>query len=207
MQNLSNTSNPKSPEYILNNCPQNTLYISRLSAIFRNYTGKWWICILFFLIATLMFGYLVPHGIDLVTNQRTLSDKILDEHIMTWTPADAQKLFTALGPQGREAYQHFYLHLDFYFPVLSLTICYISFLSLAFRANSKIAWINTLPIIMWLMDMAENIDHFSMAGSFPHLSDFSLTYGPWFTFIKWILIMALPITGSLEFLLRKKLHS
>ncbi|MBB6107656.1 hypothetical protein HDF23_000386 [Mucilaginibacter lappiensis] len=151
-----------------------------------------------------MFGYLVPHGIDTVTNQRTLADKILDEYILTWTPADAQKLFTSLGPKGREAYQNFYLHLDFYFPVLSLTICYISFLSLAFRSNSKMAWINIAPILMWLMDTAENIDHFSMAGSFPHLSDFSLTYGPWFTFIKWVLIIMLPLIGCIEFLVRKK---
>jgi len=81
-----------------------------------------------------MFGYLVPNGIGIVTNQRTLAPRILDEYIMTWTAADAQHLFAALGQKGRQAYQNFYLHLDFYFPVLSLTICYMSFLSLAFRS-------------------------------------------------------------------------
>lgn len=175
-----------------------------LSTWLRNSLGKWWICILFFLIATVMFGYLVPHGIGIVTNQRTLAPKILDEYIMTWTAADAQHLFAALGQNGRSAYQGFYLHLDFYFPVLSLTICYISFLSLAFRGNSKIAWINITPILMWLMDMSENINHFAMAGSYPNLSGFSLTCGPWFTFIKWVLIIVLPLIGGLEFAIRKK---
>jgi hypothetical protein len=123
--------------------------------------------------------------------------KILDEYLMTWTPQDARQLYEAIGPEGRAAIRHFYLHLDFWFPVFSLMLFYISLLSIAFPASSPLAWINLLPIPMWLLDEAENLNHFTMAGSYPDWPSVSLTLGPWFTFWKWLLIFAIPIIAAL----------
>ena len=41
---------------------------------------------------------------------------------MTWTAQDARQLYQAIGPDGREAIRHFYLRLDFWFPVFSLML-------------------------------------------------------------------------------------
>jgi hypothetical protein len=55
---------------------------------------------------------------------------------------------------------------------------------------------------MWLLDEAENLNHFVMAGSHPDWSWFSLTVGPWFTFWKWTLIFAIPLIAVLGFLFK-----
>ena len=128
--------------------------------------------------------------------------KILDEYVMTWTPDIARHFYAAIGPEGREAYQQYYWHLDFWVPVLSLTLFYISLLSLAFPTQSRLTWLNLLPIPMWMMDAGENLNHFMMARMYPNLSTFSLSFGPWFTFIKWVLIFSIPIVALFGFAAR-----
>jgi hypothetical protein len=54
----------------------------------------------------------------------------VDEYYLPWTASDARPFFTALGTAGRAAYQNYYLTLDFWFPVLSLTIFNTALLSL-----------------------------------------------------------------------------
>jgi hypothetical protein len=149
----------------------------------------------------IIFPALVQPAAEKIVQHGAGAPKILDEYVMTWTPEDARQLYLAIGPEGREAIRHFYLHLDFWFPVFSLMLFYISLLSLAFPAQSPLAQLNLLPIPMWLLDEAENLNHFTMAGSYPDWSGFSLTVGPWFTFWKWVLIFGIPLLAALGFLL------
>lgn len=174
------------------------------SHLLRRAFGNWWICLLSLVVTTVLFGYFVPQGIEEITRQRTLAPKILDEYLLTWTPAAARQLYAALEPTGRLRYQQFYLQLDFYFPVLALSVFYCSLLSLAFRAPARLAWLNVLPLLMWLMDLAENVNHFVMAGSYPHLSAFSLGWGPVFTGLKYVLILGLLPLAGLGFVFRAK---
>jgi hypothetical protein len=160
--------------------------------------GRWWVCVVFGLTATAMFTVLVPHGVSVVTGKGALAKQILDEHYPTWKADDARQLYRALGSGGREAYRHFYLSLDFWFPVLSLTIFYSSLLSLAFR-RGKWGWLNLLPLVMYASDMSENVNHFLMAGSYPKLPPFQLTVGPFLTLLKYILITGLPILALFGF--------
>ena len=169
-----------------------SLWISR-------WLGRWPVCIAFGVLATVMFAYLVPNAVAEVTANRTLSPRILDEYYPTWTADDARQLFAALGVNGRRAYQQFYLKLDFWFPVLSLSLFYAGLLSLAFPQGLRLAWLNLLAIPMYLSDVTENMNHFSMASSYPNLSALSLTIGPWLTLIKYFLITALPIIALLGF--------
>ena len=141
-----------------------------------------------------------------MTGGRTLAPKILDEYYLTWTPEDAKHFYAAIGEQGRVAYRAYYLHLDFWFPVLTLTLCYISMLSLAFRPDSHWGWLNMLPIAMYASDLAENINHFTMAGSFPNLSNFSLTWGPWFSGTKYAVMTVLPLIALLGAALQARRH-
>ena len=94
------------------------------------------------------------------------------------------------GAAGRDAYRLYYLRFDFWFPVLSLSLFYVSLLSLAFPAASRFSWLNLTPILLWLSDAAENLNHFEMAGDYPNLATMSLAVGPIFTFVKWVLISA-----------------
>lgn len=169
--------------------------------------GRWWICSALFAVALVMFTWIVPAGVAEVTGNRLLAPKILDEYIITWTPAEAHRFYEAIGSQGRYAYQQYYWKLDFWFPVLSLTLFYISLMSLAFPARSHWVWLNLTPLALWLCDGAENINHFTMARSYPALSTFSLEAGPCFTYVKWVLIFAIPLIALAGFLGRVFLPS
>ena len=128
--------------------------------------------------------------------------KVLDERIMTWTTDDAKHLFYVIGSDGRRAYQLFFFKLDFWFPALSASLFYISVLSCAFPMGSKFSKLNLLPIIGWLMDVFENINHYTMAGDYPNLSSFSLTFGPVFTFAKWFFVLTIPVIALIGFSIR-----
>jgi hypothetical protein len=178
-----------------------------MSSFIAKYLGHWWVCITFGVIATAMFVYFVPNGVADITANRTLAPRILDEYYLTWSAADARQLYEALGPAGRYAYQMFYLKLDFWFPVLSLSVFYAALLSLAFKPESRLAWVNLLPIAMYVSDIAENINHYAMAGSYPDLSPAALSIGPLLTLTKYLLITGLPLLSLVGFVMRGRKHS
>jgi hypothetical protein len=69
--------------------------------------------------STATFAYFLPHQIEKATLGGTRGGaKLLDKHIPTWTAQDADLLLSGLGAAGRQAYRHFYLTYDFYFPAL-----------------------------------------------------------------------------------------
>lgn len=175
-----------------------------MSSIISNYLARWSVCIVSGLIAVLMFTVLVPSGVNEITANRTLAPQILDEYYPTWTAQQAQKLFSSLGDSGRSAYRQFYLKLDFWFPVLSLSIFYSSLLSLSFSQNSRFKRLNLLPVGMYIFDVAENINHFSMAGSYPDLPAAQLFFGPIFTLMKYVLITGLPLLALVGFFLKRR---
>lgn len=165
----------------------------KLSTRLGSALGRWWVCGVLFAASLVMFFWIVPNAVSTVTAGRTLAPKILDEYYLTWSPDDARQLLAGLGEQGRIAYRAYYLHFDFWFPVLTLTLCYASLLSLAFRRGSRWAWVNVLPLAMYASDVAENLNHFAMAGSYPELSAFSLTWGPRVSGAKYALMTMLPL--------------
>ncbi len=173
----------------------------KFSNLLNRLFTKWWLCLLFLIVAGICFGYLVPKAQKpIFTNCIDVKvTKVLDERMMTWTAEDAKQFYNAVGSEGRQAYQLFFLKLDFWFPALSASLFYISLLSYAFPIGSTYSKLNLLPIIGWLMDVFENINHYSMAGAYPNLSSFSLTFGPVFTFAKWFFVMAIPIIALIGF--------
>ena len=164
--------------------------------------GNVWLTVFLGVLSTAIFSFVCPAMIRAVTTNRTVAPKILDEYIMTWTPADAEHLYSALGPQGRVAYQNYYLRLDFWFPVLSLTLFYIGLISLAFPKGTPLAWLNLTPVLLYLSDWAENLNHFMMAKLYPNLPAFSLRFGPVFSFLKWVLIFAFLLLAIAGFVIR-----
>jgi hypothetical protein len=65
---------------------------------------------------------------------------------------------------------------------------------IAFPHTSAWAWLCIIAAPSWLFDVAENITHFQMAGSYPKLSSVALKFGPVFTRAKWVFaIFPLPI--------------
>jgi hypothetical protein len=161
--------------------------------------GKWWVCIMFGVIAAIIFTFIVPNAVSQLTENRTLAPLILDEYYPTWPASKAQPFFAALGDQGRLAYRAYYLTLDFWFPVLSLTIFYTALLSLAFPQNSHGRALNLAPLLMYVADMMENINHFTMAGSYPDLLGWQITIGPLLSLVKYVLITTLPLIALVGF--------
>lgn len=161
--------------------------------------GRWPVCILFGVIAAVMFAWAVPEGVAKITANRTIAPLILDEHYPTWSAHDAPQLFQALGAAGRARYRHFYLTLDFWFPMLSLAVFYAALLSIAYPPSRRGARFNLIPLWMWAFDAAENLNHFTMAATYPSLSPFQLAFGPTLTLIKYVLITGLPMLALVGF--------
>lgn len=178
-----------------------------MSQAIAKWLGRWPVCIVFGVIATIMFTWAVPHGVAEITANRTIAPLILDEYYPTWTPDNARHLYAALGATGRARYQYFYLTLDFWFPVLSLCVFYAAMLSLAFPPGRRGAWVNLLPIAMWACDAAENLNHFTMAASYPQLPSAQLEFGPALTLVKYMLITGLPILALAGCALRLRVLS
>lgn len=164
-----------------------------------HWLGKCWVCIVFGVIAAIMFAFIVPDAVSKLTENRTLAPLILDEYYPTWATSQAQPFFAGLGDQGRLAYRTYYLTLDFWFPVLSLTIFYTALLSLAFPQSSSWRALNLAPLLMYAADMMENLNHFTMAGGYPELPQWQITIGPFLSLVKYGLITALPLVALVGF--------
>jgi hypothetical protein len=158
--------------------------------------GTWPAFGVLFLVCLLFFGYLVPRAkAPIFANVRTkLPHKVLDEYFPSWTPRIADTFLVAIGPDGRAAYRRFYLTMDFWFPGAMASLTIASFMLIAFPPTSGWAWLSVIAVPSWLFDVAENLTHFRMAGSYPNLSPLTLRLGPLFTRAKWVFaIMPLPI--------------
>jgi hypothetical protein len=148
------------------------------------------------LLSCLFFGYLVPKAKAPIFAKiaAKLPHKVLDEYVPSWTPQIANRFFAAIGPDGRAAYRRFYWIMDFWFPGATASLATASLMLIAFPPGSGWAWLCLIALLSWLFDVAENITHFQMAGSYPNLSSVALTFGPLFTRAKWVFaIMPLPI--------------
>jgi hypothetical protein len=113
-----------------------------------------------------------------------------------WKPQQARRFLQDIGAEGRRAYQKFYLYLDFWFPTLITSLMYCSFLALAFPQGSRFAWLAPLGMLGWLFDTAENLTHFGMARSYPHLSSLALKLWSQFTYWKRVLAIVTPLVGG-----------
>jgi hypothetical protein len=158
--------------------------------------GTWPAFGILILLCLLFFGYLVPRAKAPIFAKVATKHphKVLDEYFPSWTPQIAETFLAAIGAEGRAAYRHFYLTMDFWFPgaIASMTIA--SLMLIAFPPTSGWAWLCVIALPSWLFDVAENITHFQMAGDYPTLSSVALRVGPSFTRAKWVFaIMPLPI--------------
>jgi hypothetical protein len=158
--------------------------------------GTWPAFGILMLFCLLFFGYLVPKAkepifADVATK---LPHKVLDEYFPSWTPQTADRFLAAIGPDGRAAYRRFYLTMDFWFPGSMASLAIASLMLIAFPLNSGWGWLCVVAAPSWLFDVAENITHFQMAGSYPNLSSVAVKFGPVFTRLKWVFaIVPLPI--------------
>jgi hypothetical protein len=158
--------------------------------------GTWPAFGILLLLCGLFFGYLVPKAKAPIFAKfaAKLPHKVLDEYVPGWTPQIAESFVAAIGPDGRAAYRRFYWIMDFWFPGAVASLATASLVLIAFPPASGWAGLCLIALLSWLFDVAENITHFQMAGSFPSLSPVALKFGPLFTCAKWMFaIMPLPI--------------
>ena len=158
--------------------------------------GNWPAFGILILLCLLFFGYLVPKAkAPIFANVGTkLPHKVLDEYFPSWTPQIADRFLAAIGPDGRAAYRRFYLTMDFWFPGATASLTTASLMLIAFPPTSGWAWLCVIAALSWLFDVAENITHFQMDGSYPNLSSAAVKFGPLFTRAKWVFaIVPLPI--------------
>jgi hypothetical protein len=170
--------------------------VSRSLMDYISVFGTWPAFGLLALLCTFLFGYLVPKAkAPIFASVATkLPHKVLDEYFPSWTPQIASSFLTEIGADGRVAYRRFYLTMDFWFPGTVASLTTASLMLIAFPPNSGWAWLCVIAVPSWLFDVAENITHFRMAGSYPNLPSIAVNYGPLFTRAKWMFaIVPLPI--------------
>jgi hypothetical protein len=158
--------------------------------------GSWQALGILILLSLLFFGYLVPKAKAPIFAKvgTKLPHKVLDEYFPSWTPQIAESFLASIGPDGRAAYRRFYLTMDFWFPGATASLAIASLMLIAFPLASGWAWLCVIATPSWLFDVAENITHFEMAGSYPNLSPVAVRFGPLFTRLKWVFaIIPLPI--------------
>jgi hypothetical protein len=172
--------------------------------IVHHWLGNWWAFGGLFLLTGFVFGYLVPRAKAPIFAAVTtdLPKRVLDEHMMTWSAKDADRFFREIGPGGREAYRAFYRRTDFWFPGLIIGLLYVSFLAHAFPPTSALAWVSILGLAGWPCDLAENLNYYRRANSYPRLTSPTLDIGPIFTLMKWLLTVTLPLVGIAGFVAR-----
>ncbi len=147
-------------------------------------------------LCVLFFRYLVPKAeAPIFANATTtLPHKVLDEYFPTWTPEIADGFFAAIGADGRMAYRRFYWTMDFWFPGAIASLATASLMLIAFPPGSGWGWLWVTAVPAWVFDVAENITHFQMAGSYPTVSSGAVRFGPFLTRAKWVFaILPLPI--------------
>ncbi len=181
--------------------------VSRIIMDYSAALGSWPVFGILILLCLLFFGYLVPRAkapiFARVGNE--LPHKVLDEYFPSWTPQIAEKFLAAAGPEGRNAYRRFYLAMDFWFPGAIASLTTASLMLIAFPPASGRAWLCLIAVPSWLFDVAENITHFQMAGSYPMLSSIAVKFGPLFTRAKWVFAIT-PLPIALAGLLFRFLH-
>jgi hypothetical protein len=158
--------------------------------------GTWPAFVILLLLCLLFFGYLVPKAKAPIFAGlgAELPHKVLDEYFPTWTPEIADRFFAEIGPDGRAAYRRFYLVMDFWFPGAIASLALASLMLIAIPPHSGWAWLGVVAAPSWLFDVAENITHFRMAGSYPQLAPAAVRFGPLFTRFKWVFaILPLPM--------------
>ncbi len=149
--------------------------------------GRYPVLLLLAAASTATFVHFLPQQIAKVTLGGTRGGaKLLDEHLPTWTAADADLLLSGLGAAGRQAYRHFYLSFDFYFPALLSSLMLVSLLAILLRHRTRARYVALLPVVPYLFDFAENLNHLTMLGSWPDRPAFCWAVGPLFTAGKWI---------------------
>ena len=161
------------------------------------FLGSWPAFGILLVLCCLFFGFLVPRAKAPIFANVTgeLPHKVLDEYFPGWTPQIAHRFFAAVGPGGRAAYRRFYWMMDFWFPGTVASLATASLMLIAFPPGSGWAWLCFIAVLSWAFDVAENMTHFQMAGSYPNLSSAVFRFGPIFTRAKWVFaIVPLPIT-------------
>jgi hypothetical protein len=149
--------------------------------------GRYPVLMLLSLASTATFAHFLPQQIQKVTLGGTRGGaRLLDEHMLTWTVRDADLLLTGLGDGGRQAYRHFYLTFDFYFPALLSSLTLVSLLAILLQKRPRARYAALLPVVPYLFDFAENLNHMTMLGAWPDRPAICWAVGPWFTASKWV---------------------
>lgn len=179
-----------------------TIIINSVAAV-----GTWPAFVILLLLCLLFFGYLVPKAkAPIFANAGTkLPHKVLDEYFPSWTPQIADRFLAAIGQDGRAAYRRFYLRMDFWFPGAIASLTLASLMLIAFPPTSDWAWLCIVAVPSWLFDVAENITHFRMAGSYPSLPAAAIKLGPLFTRAKWV-FAAIPLPIAMVGLVVRFFH-
>jgi hypothetical protein len=153
--------------------------------------GRYPVLLLLALASTATFAYFLPQQIAKVTLGGTRGGiKILDEYVLTWTAQDADLLLSGLGADGRQAYRYFYLTFDFYFPALLSSLTLISILTILLQHRTRARYVAFLPVVPYLFDFAENLNHLMMLGAWPDHPGLNWSLGPWLTAGKWVSLFA-----------------
>ena len=153
-----------------------------------------WLTILGLLAVTCLMGFLM-NGTQLPFSTPTIEEHsggvpILDLR-KSFSPDDAYELFTALGPEGRQAYLVLHLVPDTLFPIgYSLVFVFIStwFLVRLLPLDHRLQWLSMIPLISGLADVLENLSLVICNLAYPGRIDWLVQFANLLTKVKFGLL-------------------
>jgi hypothetical protein len=153
-----------------------------------------WLTILGLLAATGLMMFLM-NGTELPFSTPTIEGHsggvpILDLR-KSFSPDDAYELFTALGPEGRQAYLVLHLVPDTLFPIgYALVFAFISawFLVRLLPLDHRLQWLSIIPLISGLADVLENLSLVICNLAYPGRIDWLVQFANLLTKVKFGLL-------------------
>lgn len=129
-----------------------------------------------------------------------------------YTPAQVFEMVAAYGEEGRAFYRTLELSLDILYPVaytLFFGALLAAVLPRAFPQNRMFHRLALLPLVVFVIDMGENLGIVTMLSQYPVQSESVAQFTSLLTSLKWVSFMALLLTlavGLMVLLVRRFTH-
>lgn len=158
--------------------------------------------LILFILTNLIYISMLMYSLPLVSSFAP-ELVLFDMSPMGYSYAQAIKLLTSLGAEGRNAYLSIQLPLDFIYPGL-FAVSYALLITWVFKhylpIDSKFYFIAFIPIIAGVFDYLENTTIIMMLNSFPDISENIVTISSLFTIVKSVATSLFFVTLILSFI-------
>ena len=146
-----------------------------------------------FIVTMIVYLLIVLYSIPAVVSQAP-GMRLFDMSPIGYSPAYAESLLRAIGPEGRALYLKRQLPIDLFYPGLfavTFTLMLVWLFGKSLEAKSKVFLLALVPAAAGVFDYLENVAIFLMLKSFPTISPMLVHVSSMFSILKSMLTIAI----------------